>query len=133
MTHLRFASALVVVFAFAFNTFAQTMSNPSARLVELGMKFDGATTCNAAKCHGGGDSTSPPTKIGSEYNIWKDKDAHAYAFQSLSKPKTDKYPPETYPDIAKIGANLKIADVTKDNRCLVCHAMNVPANLQGEK
>jgi len=97
------------------------------------MKFDGATTCNAAKCHGAGDATSPPTKIGSEYNIWLDKDVHAQAFKSLTKPKVDKYPPEAYPDISKIGANLKIADVTKDDRCLVCHALPVLANLQGEK
>ena len=135
MTHLRFASAVVVVVVVSLcaSTFAQTMSNPSARLVELNKKFDGAMTCNAAKCHGAGDTTSPPTKIASEYNIWKEKDAHHSAFESLTKPNTEKYPSEAYPNIAKIGANLKIADVTKDNRCLVCHALSVPANLQGEK
>ena len=120
---LAFSSAAAV---------AQSTENPAARLVGLKMKFDGATTCNAAKCHGAGDATSPPTKIGSEYNIWLDKDVHAQAFKSLTKPKVDKYPPEAYPDISKIGANLKIADVTKDNRCLVCHSLPAPANLHGE-
>ncbi|CAN5644540.1 hypothetical protein BH09PLA1_BH09PLA1_17820 [soil metagenome] len=129
----RSVTAFAAVFFCSAASFAQSVSNPSAMLVELGMKFDGATTCNAAKCHGAGDSTAPPTKIGSEYNIWLEKDAHAFAFQSLTKPKTDKYTPDAYPNIAKIGANLKIADVTKDNRCLVCHALAVPANLQGEK
>src|SRR5215207_8078406 len=109
--------SILITLLSATSSFAQSMTNPAARLVTLGMKFDGATTCNAAKCHGGGDTTSPPTKIGSEFNIWADKDAHAYAFKSLTKPKTDKYTPDAYPDIAKIGANLKIADVTKDNRC----------------
>ena len=133
MTFLRSASLFgAVLFISSSTAFAQAMSNPSARLADLGMKFDGATSCSAAKCHGAGDSTSPPAKIGSEFNIWKDKDAHAYAFESLTKPKLDKYPAETHPDIAKIGANLKIADVTKDQRCTVCHALPVPANLQGE-
>ncbi|MBC8105837.1 MAG: hypothetical protein H7Z14_04550 [Anaerolineae bacterium] len=125
--------SILVALLSASSSFAQSISNPAARLVGLGMKFDGATTCNAAKCHGGGDTTSPPTKIASEYNVWLEKDAHAYAFKSLTKPKLDKYTPDAYPDIAKIGANLKIADVTKDNRCLVCHSLPAPANLHGEK
>lgn len=132
MTHLRFAS----VFLFAFISFstaalAQEMSNPSARFAELKKKFDGATTCSAAECHGGGATAVPPAKIGSEFNIWKEKDAHRLAFESLTKPNTEKYPPDAYPNIGKIGANLKIADVTKENRCLVCHALNVPENLRG--
>jgi len=60
-----------------------------------------------------------------------DKDTHSQAFATLTKPKADKL--EAYPNLNKIGPNLKIADVTKSDRCLSCHALSVPADKQGKQ
>src|SRR5437764_1167829 len=97
---------------------------PAMKLASPGMKFDGARTCRGTKCHDKAGDEAPPKERDHEYNIWSAHDKHAKAFEALSKPES-----------AEIGKKMAtpIADVTKSEACLSCHAQNVPENLRGQK
>lgn len=95
---------------------------PSAQLVNLGFKFEGATGCNAAKCHGSPTPNAAPKPAGNEYITWSEKDKHAVAFTSLTKPEAQK-----------IADALKLGKADASPACLNCHALEVPANLQMAK
>ena len=101
---------------------------PSAQLVQLGFKFEGAATCSNAKCHGAAEAAPAPKPPGNEYNVWAEKDRHALAHEHLGKPDTAKNPA-----FAEIGKKMGIADVSTDARCTSCHSLAVPTNLQGQK
>jgi hypothetical protein len=96
---------------------AAVYESPVASLVKLGFKFDGAQSCSASNCHG-----EKPAKGMDSYVKWSGKDKHSDAFNQL---KGDKG--------KKIADGLKIADATASERCLSCHSMNVPKELQGVK
>lgn len=93
-----------------------------AKLVSLGLKFSGAEKCKGSKCHEKGNADAPPTERGNEWNVWAGSDRHSKAFETLKNDES-----------RKIGAAMNIADVTTSKDCLGCHAMDVPANLQGDK
>ncbi len=97
-------------------------SSPAMQLTKLGMKFDGARTCAGSGCHDKAGDDAPPAEPGHELTIWTAHDHHAKAFDTLAKPES-----------AEMGKKLSIADVKTSERCLSCHALNVPQNLQGEK
>jgi hypothetical protein len=103
-------------------------AQPSAQLVELGFKFEGAATCSNAKCHGAAEAAEAPKPPGNEYNVWVEKDRHALAHEHLTKPDVEKNPA-----FANIARNLGIADAATDARCTSCHSLAVPAELQGQK
>lgn len=91
-------------------------------LVKLGLKFDGAASCNAAKCHGSDKPKPPPSQAGDEYTHWAAKDPHNRAFETLTK------------DASKaIATKMSIADASTAERCLSCHSVNAPASLRGQK
>lgn len=94
--------------------------SPVASLVKLNMKFDGAKTCNATACHGGTEPGKPPHGQNA-YTLWSGKDPHRAAFDVLSND-----------DSKKMAAALGIADATKADSCLSCHATNVPEPMQGK-
>ena len=54
-----------------------------AKLIALGLKFDGAETCKGSNCHSKGNDEAPPPARGSENDIWASKDPHSTAFESL--------------------------------------------------
>jgi hypothetical protein len=91
------------------------------------LKFTGAASCGGSKCHA---STSPKAEHPkmNESEIWETKDYHAKAFKTLraTKSKLGKPSPE-------IAANLKIGKADTSERCLVCHAVNVPPAQRGPK
>lgn len=91
------------------------------QLAALNKKFDGAQACQS--CHGGGKDSA-----GTEYSLWTDKDKHAQAFDALANPDV-----ANHPNYGKIGANLQIANVQASERCVKCHALAAPENLQGQK
>jgi hypothetical protein len=125
---LVLALALGGVLAFAYGTHNRALAadavkqQPSAQLVSLGMKFEGATGCNAVKCHGSPTANAAPKPAGNEYITWSEKDKHAEAFKSLSKPEAQK-----------IADALKLGKADASAACLNCHALEVPANLQMAK
>jgi Cytochrome c554 and c-prime len=95
--------------------------SPVAGLVKLGLKFDGAKTCSAATCHGGTEPGKSPHGLNT-FTLWDGKDPHRKAWDTLGKDESKK-----------IAAALKIDNAATSERCLSCHATNVPANLQGEQ
>lgn len=99
---------------------AGVAESPVASLVKLGIKFDGAKTCNAAACHGGSEpGTSPHGN--NAFTLWNQGDPHRNAFDTLGNDESKK-----------IAAALGIADAASSDSCLSCHATNVPEPLQGK-
>jgi hypothetical protein len=99
---------------------------PAMKLATLGFKFNGANSCKGSGCHnepgknGKAADLAPPPEGLHEWNIWNKKDNHAKAFNTLATK-----------DSKDIVAKLKIADATKSDKCLSCHALKVDKPLQG--
>jgi hypothetical protein len=96
--------------------------HPHDALVALNLKFDGArgqTGCSQANCHG---SATPKDKgpMGNEANTWLEKDKHAQAYQTLTNDKS-----------TKIMSGLGGGKATESALCTSCHALVIPAALQG--
>lgn len=103
---------------------------PSPDLLALGLKIDGALTCSDAKCHGSTKPEAPPKIAGNEYLTWSKKDSHKRAYTALVNPDVKKNP-----NLAKLvvwGKEKKVSFTTSE-RCVTCHALQAPANLQGQK
>ena len=85
-------------------------------------KYIGAGSCSAVACHGGIQPRSI-TKYGevlqNEYSTWITADKHAQAYSSLKLPLG-----------VQIAETLKLGKPEKAQRCLVCHAVSVPASEQ---
>ncbi len=99
--------------------------NPVAKFGSGNLKFSAAMSCQGSNCHSKAAAAAPPAQSGIELTIWKSSDPHRMTFTSLVKPDVKKDP--KFGDIAK---NLKIADAAKSERCLGCHALNVPETLK---
>ncbi len=98
---------------------------PSASLVALGFKFEGAAGCNNAKCHGATTPNPSPKPAGNEYGTWSEKDKHAEAYKTLTKADSDS---------AKIAKALGLKEKPEASPlCTNCHGLVVPANLQMPK
>jgi hypothetical protein len=83
-------------------------------------KYLGANYC--AQCHEEKGKRSDEYVLLTEYATWKTKDKHAQAYQKLTEPRAKQ-----------MGMLLNIKDVTKEDRCLNCHAANVPKELRVEE
>jgi hypothetical protein len=101
----------------------EVKQQPSAQLVALGHKFEGAAGCNNAKCHGSASATPAPKPAGNEAITWSEKDKHAEAHKTLTK--------EASLEIAKKRGITEKPDASP--LCTNCHALVVPANLQMSK
>jgi hypothetical protein len=113
---------LFVGFQTAKGAGAMNKPGPNDDLVKLGFKFEGASTCSNAQCHG---ADNPQEGKGAttlaEFTQWSGGDKHKDAFSQLSNDQGKA-----------IADKLKIADATTDARCTQCHALDVPKNLQGK-
>jgi hypothetical protein len=85
---------------------------------EVPIKYLGANYC--ARCHTDKGQDSNEYVLLNEYKTWHDKDKHSQAYQKLEGARAQR-----------MGELLKI-NVTKDDRCLNCHAANVPKDLRYE-
>jgi hypothetical protein len=80
--------------------------------------YYGSGSCKA--CH------SPPA-VGTdlvqatEYKTWSEQDKHSQAYHKLTEQRA-----------VQIGKRMGISEVWKDDRCLNCHAANVPRELRAE-
>lgn len=83
-------------------------------------KFVGAMTC--ARCHSGGvnEFNRSDFVLLDEYKRWKSEDRHAQAFAVLFNERSKR-----------MSNLLGVDDVSKDARCLACHGVVVPSELQG--
>jgi hypothetical protein len=101
----------------------EVKQQPSAQLVALGHKFEGAAGCNNANCHGAAAPKPPPKPAANEAITWSQKDKHAEAHKTLSKPES-----------AKIAQALNLKEKAEVSPlCTNCHALVVPQNLQMSK
>ncbi len=91
------------------------------------LKYTGAASCGASNCHGSTKPKADYPKL-DENIVWAKKDKHAKAYETLLKKN-----PKTNVDPAAIASKLKLAKAETSERCLVCHAVNVPQNLRGPK
>src|SRR5271170_3337370 len=85
-----------------------------------GYKYVGPGSCSASACHGGIQARDTTKVLQNEYSTWIVQDRHSRAYTVLNQPLAQR--------MAKI---LKIGDPTKAQKCLVCHALSVPANERG--
>jgi hypothetical protein len=101
---------------------------PNKTLLDLPFKFEGAAGCKDANCHGSPTPKPPPKPAGNEYLTWSEgkaggePDRHSKAYKTLQKDESKK-----------IATALKIADATKSDLCVNCHALNVPKDKQMAK
>src|SRR4051812_14704946 len=108
-SHSRSLSAILlstaVVLTIVFSSVTQRVTgaeasmknSPAMQLVSLGMKFNGSASCKGNGCHNKAGDDTPPKEGLHELTIWKSKDRHAKAFDTLSND-----------DSKKIGTALKI-------------------------
>jgi hypothetical protein len=109
-----------------------TEQGRAGELIKLGKKFSGANSCAGAKCHDQPNANANEKQcLFTELTTWKEQDSHARAFTVLANvPRTLA---KKHPELKEIAGKLKIDDPEKSDKCLSCHALNVPANLQGDK
>ncbi len=84
-----------------------------------GGKYVGPGSCSAVACHGGIQPRSVTKVLQNEYSTWVTSDKHAQAYASLTGPLGKQ-----------IAATLRIGPAEKAQRCLVCHALSVPASMR---
>jgi hypothetical protein len=80
-------------------------------------KYLGAGSCASSNCHGATSPAAEQTRrtFGNEYATWSVPDKHSKAYKVLEDPRA-----------RRMGEILKIASVTTDKRCTVCHAAGSP-------
>jgi len=81
-----------------------------------GFRYLGNPTCNGGDCHSAEKATEQSGQmIGDESNIWAENDPHRNAFNTLFNA-----------DSKAIAAKMSISDASASQRCITCHATNVP-------
>ena len=92
------------------------------------LQFTGAGSCSANNCHG---ATQPAQRQGdpdNTYTTWSAKDHHAKAYTNLTNERLKSgFSP------GKMAKALKLASAETSDKCLTCHALNVPAAQRGKK
>lgn len=83
-------------------------------------KFTGNASC--VSCHTGGKKKGGSNKEGDQFDIWESADPHRLSFEMLSNAESKK-----------IAEKLGIADASKSDECLSCHAVNAPSDKRGDK
>ncbi|MFM9957412.1 MAG: multiheme c-type cytochrome [Phycisphaerales bacterium] len=83
-------------------------------------KFMGNASCVA--CHSEGKKKGGSNGDGEQFDIWEKDDPHHLSFEVLSNDESKK-----------IAGKMGIADATKSDDCLNCHAVNAPADKRGAK
>lgn len=121
------ASAILMVFV-AVGSRPAGVATPGAALAQTqSLKYTGAASCAASNCHG---STKPKPEYPklNENIVWLQKDAHAKAYATLTNERL-----KSGVSPSKIAKGLTIAKAETSDRCLVCHAVNVPVAQRGPK
>jgi hypothetical protein len=85
-------------------------------------KYLGPGSCAATACHGGVMARDTTKVLQNEYSTWIVQDRHSRAYTVLNQPLGQR-----------MAAILKIGDPTKEQKCLVCHALAPPPALMGRE
>lgn len=84
-------------------------------------KYNGPGGCAASSCHGSVQPKLTTRILQNEYTIWIAQDKHARAFSVLQNSVS-----------VRIGKILNIGPPAQAPKCLVCHALSVPAEQQAQ-
>lgn len=84
-------------------------------------KYNGPGGCAASSCHGSVQPKTTTRIYQNEYSIWIGQDKHARAFGVLRNPTS-----------VRIGKILNIGPPDQAPKCLVCHALYVPADQRAQ-
>jgi len=103
-----------------------SMAAPAAELLyfqktAVAGKFNGPGGCAASSCHGSVQPKTTTRIYQNEYSIWIAQDKHARAFGVLRNPTS-----------VRIGRILNIGPPDQAPKCLVCHALYVPADQRAQ-
>lgn len=90
--------------------------------VSSGYKYVGPGSCSASACHGGIQARDTTKVLQNEYSTWIVQDRHARAYSVLKQPLAQR-----------MAKTLKIGDPTREQKCLACHALSVPAAQRGSQ
>ena len=82
-------------------------------------KYTGPGSCSSSSCHGAIQPTGNANVLQNEYGTWVLRDRHAKAYSGLATPLAMR--------MAKL---VGLANATTAPRCLACHSLDVPAELQ---
>ena len=85
-------------------------------------KYLGPGSCAATACHGGIQPRDTTKVLQNEYSTWVVQDRHSRAYAVLTQPLAKR-----------MAAILKIGPPEKAQKCLVCHALSVPASEAGRQ
>jgi hypothetical protein len=97
-----------------------TMPAAAQSSAPASQKYLGPGSCSAVACHGG-IQPMHATSIGqNEYSVWVVQDKHAKAYNVLLNPVSQR-----------MASILGIGKPQEAAKCLVCHALYVPANAKG--
>jgi hypothetical protein len=114
------ACAVALVFGpTAVQVIGEVTGGSSKRALDfatLGIKFEGASVCAGAACHGGGSQKAPTSRekaLANASSVWSGKDKHQDAYKTLAKPSSAA--------IVKAMGHAGLA--TADETCLECHAV----------
>lgn len=106
---------------FALGTFAPIVQAEPEIPHYAGKARLGSQTCGGSTCHGAAKPWANSAVLQNEFVTWSTKDKHSEAYKALSSDRGKR-----------IAKNLGIADATKEETCLNCHADNVPKAMQSK-
>jgi len=124
--HAALAGLILGCLLFAVQTDRVTAPRAHAQ-APTELKYTGAASCGASNCHGSTKPKADYPKL-NENIVWTQKDHHAKAYATLTNEKL-----KSGVSPSKIARELKLAKAETSDRCLTCHAVNVPAAVRGPK
>lgn len=98
--------------------FAAELSGQTSTVIG---KYNGPGGCAAASCHGSIQPRNTTRVLQNEYTVWIGQDKHANSFNVLSNPVS-----------SRMGRILGIGPPNQAAKCLVCHALYVPAERRAQ-
>jgi hypothetical protein len=96
-----------------------TMSMPPQAASETG-NYVGPGSCSAVACHGAIRPAPGARILQTEYSTWISQDRHTRATEVLTNAVSQR-----------MGRILGIGNPRQAQKCLLCHSLDVPANLRG--
>jgi Cytochrome c554 and c-prime len=100
---------------------AAITSSPSAQAALVdGGNYVGPGSCSAVACHGAVRSVPGARILQTEYSTWISQDRHARATEILANSVS-----------LRMGRILGIGNPQQAQKCLACHALDVPATVRG--
>jgi hypothetical protein len=114
---ISFTAALTI--SLRASTPARTVA-PPAQSSPADANYVGPGSCSAVACHGAIRPVPGARILQTEYSTWVSQDRHARATEVLGNTVSQR-----------MGRILEIGNALQAQKCLACHALDVPAGLRG--